>query len=112
MISMKCDKKKKKNNEPSVMSSDNDYPYGLNVNLGKEPLKKLGLKSSDFDAGAKGELKATFEVVGIRTSAGNSGDGEEVSIQITGLELEGAKKAKGSDYFDQQKEGPGGGDTQ
>ena len=86
MTSMKKPASKKMNNAIEV-ASDEDYPYGLRVDLNKDSLKALGLSAVDFTAGGSLMLKAKCDVISVRTGAGKKRNYESVELQITELAL-------------------------
>jgi hypothetical protein len=90
MKSMKLSKKESKN-EMAVSSEGNqEYPWGLRIDLDKKALKKLGKKCDDFKVGSKGKIIAEYTVTSISESEYMGEEGHEsVGLQITALELEG-----------------------
>jgi hypothetical protein len=95
MIDMKLTKEEKKDRNGSLpvdtaKDTGPEYPYGLVINLDKESLKKLKVKTDDYNTGEYMSIKAKVKVVGIssRTSFGNGGDYETMELQITEMELE------------------------
>lgn len=63
------------------------YPYGLRINLGKDELKKLGIKDLP-QVGAMISLEAVAKVESVHASEGMEYKDRSVSLQITHLELE------------------------
>ncbi|MBA4315610.1 MAG: hypothetical protein C0422_09845 [Alcaligenaceae bacterium] len=100
MIDMKIDYAAK---EKSMLGSDCQtaedhrpkYPYGLELHLNSESLKKLGIGPNQFPkVGGEMMLHATVKVesVGASESAGSEGPDAHMTLQITALELEGGEK--------------------
>lgn len=64
------------------------YPYGLEIQLNKDSLSKLGIKVSDYNVGDSFTIEARVEVRSVSTSKGNYGDSQDMSLQITDMALE------------------------
>lgn len=92
LIDMKLPKKSKKEmkDSPVVLGMLPEYPYGLQIELGKECLKKLGMSAKDF--GIEKKYKMTCEVccVGIRSNESKEREDVNVTLQIEKLALEKA----------------------
>lgn len=72
------------------------YPYGLELHLNSESLKKLGIGPDQFPKiGSELMLHATVKVegMGVSESANNKGPDSHMTLQITAMELEGLDKA-------------------
>ena len=91
MIDMKLAKEKAKKMatgcEPSVGKGPR-YPYGLELNLEKDQLKKLGLSTKGRKVGEKGTIVAEYEISSISERQQQSGeDSQNMSLQITKLKI-------------------------
>ena len=97
LISMKRTKTEKKGNietcAPCDSSSVEEYPYGLEIRLEKESLKKLGIDVDDIAIGRKVIIEATAKVTNLNKSISASNDSSSMSIQITDM----AVTVKGND---------------
>lgn len=71
---------------PSLPEGE-DYPYGLNINLEQESLKKLGLDADDFNIDSKVEIVCSGEINSIHESSSKENNHSSVSIQITKMAL-------------------------
>lgn len=87
LVSMKLEKKERAEYRPSLAEDGPLYPWGLNLNLDDETIKKLGLEALP-EAGEQMLLVAKVKVTG--TSSNDSADGkrQSVSLQITEMCLE------------------------
>lgn len=84
---------KKEGKEATAIDSDQEYPYGLRLDLGNEVLDKLNMKSLP-ELGAVMTLVARVEVVSLsENSHKDSEDHKNVDLQITDMELLPEKKA-------------------
>lgn len=64
------------------------YPYGLEVRLETESLKKLGYSAEDFGVGGKVQISAMCNVETVRSSDRMGGEpSESVTLQITDLSI-------------------------
>jgi hypothetical protein len=88
MTNMKCDK----NNAPAVLSGvpeaeGPEYPWGLEINLDTESLKKLGIAlpavGTEFAIIAKGRVTGTSN----DESEGSEEPRQSVRIQLTDMEM-------------------------
>ena len=64
------------------------YPYGLEINLNKEVLQKLGEKAEDFTVGKEIYLLAKATVTGIRVSDSVGSSSKNVDLQVTAMKLQ------------------------
>jgi hypothetical protein len=63
------------------------YPYGLQLNLDEEQIKKLGgLKGAKIGGTVK--IMATGDITSMREEAREDGASKNVSIQITAIDIE------------------------
>lgn len=79
-----------------------EYPWGMRINLEKEELAALDLKSRNFNIGDKVEISAIGEVVELRESASRKYQDSTVVLQITKIavnEKGGEKKAIDTGFF-------------
>jgi len=92
MCSMKTGKSEMKLREamaqPTLENEGPQYPYGLEIQLNKDSLSKLGIKVSDYNVGDSFTIEARVEVRSVSTSKGNYGDSQDMSLQITDMALE------------------------
>lgn len=91
MKHMKMTETEQKGTESAVAVNRPEYPYGLEVRLDEQSLKKLGIK--DLPAvGTKMELAAKVHVSNAMMHDGTDGKHRSIALQITHMEL-----AKGRD---------------
>ncbi len=113
MKSMKLPKKSKKDNDVCCsIDGDNEYPYGLRIDLNSDSLKALGVKADDFKPGSSGKLVAEIEIVDVRTPSRKDSNQDSVELQITKLSVATGAKSKSKEYMDGQNEGPSSGEAQ
>ena len=87
MKSMKVGKKEQSAVEKLYEPEQQDYPYGLTIELDDETLKKLGITELP-EIRNKMLLAANIEVRSTSESKNDSGrDHKNVSLQITDMEL-------------------------
>lgn len=91
--SMKIDKaaQKKKYSEASVAIDAPSYPYGLELRLDKDALKKLGLTDNLPKVGTSLKLEALVDVTSVSEHESSRGTDCSLSIQITDMGLSAAK---------------------
>lgn len=85
-----------------AVDSAGQYPWGMRINLEKEELAALDLKSRNFNVGDKVEISAIGEVVELRESASRKYQDSTVVLQITKIavnEKGGEKKAIDTGFF-------------
>lgn len=85
MIDMKLPKSKRHETAMPV-SSGQDYPYGLTINLDNDSLKKLGMKELP-EVGAECMVHGVGKIVRVSESAYEKEESRVVEIQITKLAL-------------------------
>lgn len=95
LVNMKRTKKDKGVITDSPVSPNEDaYPYGLEVNLEDESLKKLGLSSLP-EAGETMTMLAQVKVSrASATDTANGGKRKSLSLQITDMALKAKEKKK------------------
>ena len=71
------------------------YPYGLRIELSDESMKKLGLESLPT-VGTKMELRAIVVVERASQNETKEGKRQDMSLQITDMELDGYSDEKPS----------------
>jgi len=92
MIDMKLAKEKAKKMEtgcdaPSAGKGPR-YPYGLELRLEKDQIKKLGISTKGRKVGEKGTIVAEYEISSISERQNQSGeDSQDMSLQITKLKI-------------------------
>ena len=88
LINMKRTKTEKKGNietcAPCDSSSVEEYPYGLEIRLEKETLKKLGIDVDDIAIGRKLIVEAIAKVTNLNKSLNDS---SSMSLQITDMAI-------------------------
>ena len=92
MIDMKLAKEKaKKMATAAEMPSESKgprYPYGLELRLEKDQLKKLGISTKGRKVGEKGTIVAAYEISSISERQNQSGeDSQDMALQITKLKI-------------------------
>ncbi len=92
MISMKRKPSKSPGITESPVQATEEYPYGLEISLDDESLKKLGMDAMPA-IGSTATLVAKVKVTSVSESANEHGSDRRLSLQITDMELgTGAKK--------------------
>ena len=86
---------KEKNRETAVAPSSfvEEYPYGLEIRLENESLKKLDLDVDDIAIGRKVTIEATAKVTNLNKSISEENNNSSMSFQITDM----AVSVKGND---------------
>lgn len=96
LVSMKMSEEEKaEQNQPTYLTQDPEYPYGLIIRLDEEALKKLGIEGCE--PGDKYKITAEAVVKTENDSIDSKGEREtEVGLQITAMamEHEGASHAE------------------
>lgn len=98
------------------------YPYGLEIRLGDDELKKLGLKIKDFDTDTIVLVQAKAETTSVRDEdTQHGGKSQSLTFQITDIAInregedgfksgwDAATKAKGEDEAGDKRQGKGNG---
>lgn len=96
MKSMKLTQSEKKETGAVPGPMTHDYPWGLCLNLDSQAMDKLGIKTLP-DVGEKMVLTAIVEVVSVGANASKESESRNMSLQITDMDLEPAKKRKPAD---------------
>lgn len=105
LVDMKRPRQKK---EEPISVYSNPYPYELRITLGGQELKKLGLNINDFKLKEIVNIIAEARVDNIESSMNADGrSNQSVNLQITKLNVQ-KDKSKFREYYNKQKEGPGG----
>lgn len=88
MISLKL-AKSKKNDSPQLASdsSDDGYPWGTRIDLNKESLDKLGIKTLPA-VGSEIMIECKVKVIAVCESANERDTSRSVELQITDMDLE------------------------
>lgn len=80
----KEEKKERRPDEAEPISPDvEEYPYGLNINLEKESMEKLGLDVDDFNLGSKVDIVCLARVDSLHESSNKHNSSSSVNLQIT-----------------------------
>lgn len=88
LVSMKRTGAEKKASNDCMPCAEQDYPYGLAINLGKDELAKLGVSQLP-PVGAEYELTAVVKVTAVNQSASEGREATmSCSLQITAMALE------------------------
>lgn len=97
LTSMKRTKSEKTENQASevvVDSSEEDYPYGLEIRMEKESLDKLGLDIDNFSINTKVDIVCQAEVTHLSESVSSDNSHSSASFQITDMAIEVRPKAE------------------
>lgn len=111
LVNMKQKKKSKSNMKAEVPSTEEQdrYPYGLEIHLGNDEMKRLGLTAANYPAKTKCTIVAEGYVE--RVSSRQTIEGgmkEDMTIQITDLSVKSKSKPSAYHmYNNAQKAGPG-----
>lgn len=88
LSSMKIDRKKSEKAGPSISMDEAMYPYGLEVRLDTDALKKLGLADALPKVGKGMKLEAMVDVTSVSENDRKGGGKScSVTLQITDLGL-------------------------
>lgn len=89
MTSLKNTKSKKSDQPQLAMDSDyrEEYPYGTRIDLNKESLDKLGIKTLPA-VGSEIMIECKVKVIAVRESASERDTSRSVELQITDMDLE------------------------
>lgn len=81
--------KTKKSDQPqlSMDSQDEGYPYGTRIDLNKESLDKLGIKTMPA-VGTEIMIECKVKVIAVRESASERDTSRSLELQITDMDLE------------------------
>jgi hypothetical protein len=82
-------KKKKVRNEAMALPDENRerYPYGLEVSLNDESLRKLGLDVKDYDVKENLKLVCKAKITRLSSNENLEGEDNHMSLQITDLSV-------------------------
>ena len=69
------------------MDYEEEYPYGLRINLDKDSLKKLKLDVDEFEIDEPVVIMAKAEVKSLSKSDDASGERQDMSLQITDMDI-------------------------
>lgn len=111
MIDMKRTKAEvEKDSEPMEVSQE-EYPYGLCIDLDQTSLEKLGKSVTDFQVGDELLIQCKVKVKGVRSSQYADGeDHESVDLQITEMVFGDDKGGKEKGMLSRMYGGSGGND--
>lgn len=90
LCDMKRTKMEKKSTSPEVAADtyeEPEYPYGLEISLEEESMKKLGLDIDDFSVDNKVDMICQGEITRTHESSGREHSNSSVSIQITRIAM-------------------------
>lgn len=88
MVSLKQTKKQQSDNDSPVAGIDRDpYPYGTRIDLNKESLDKLGIKTMPA-VGTEMMIECKVTVIAVRESASERDTSRSLELQITDMDLE------------------------
>lgn len=81
-------KKAKEKNQPMVAMSEEDrYPYGTRIDLDKDSLEKLGIKTMPA-VGTEMMIECKVTVIAVRESASQENTSRSMELQITAMDIE------------------------
>ena len=83
--------KKERDDTCCDISDDEEYPWGLRINLDDESMEKLGIDLKDV--GDVCVFSATAVVTNVSQSAGDNGEHKDMSLQITDMEIKPIEEA-------------------
>ena len=87
--SLRLSKIKKKKHIPPCISEDSPrYPWGLEISLNTEALKKLGESTDDFTVKDTVYILAKAKVTQVRVNEQERGKDENVGLQITDMKFQ------------------------
>jgi hypothetical protein len=85
---LKLTKEDKKEEEKSWQSpSEDDYPYGLSLQLEESSIKKLGINQQDYDVDQEVTFAAKALVSSISENKNQNATRRSMSLQIIAMEL-------------------------
>jgi len=88
MTSLKLAKSKKNDSPELATDSPGDgYPWGTRIDLNKETLDKLGIKTLPA-VGSEIMIECKVKVIAVRESANERDTSRSVELQITDMDLE------------------------
>lgn len=94
----KAEEKKWSGMEVPATSEVESYPWGLEIRLETESLKKLGIDLNKFKIGQKVMITAETSVDEIRSSERRGEDSSTLGLQIQKLALDGKGQSKFGKY--------------
>lgn len=108
LIDMKRTKKETRDSQPKAVPAKEEYPWGLQITLETEELKRLGVTAGNFKPKESIPLSCTAKVTGVSASANEEGkNNESVSLQIIKLDI-GERKTNIVSQYQQEKNKMGG----
>jgi hypothetical protein len=106
LVSMKTTRKEREKQFAATTPAEDApvYPFGLEVRLDEESLKKLGMEDLP-EVGTVMTLVARVEVTAVSSHASESGENQSVTLQITDLAVGEGTPAKdiGAKLYDGNK---------
>lgn len=101
LVDMKQSKSEKRKDMGISPATKPGYPYGLELRLGHEELKKLGLDISKFKAGEPVAIAAQGSITNIRSSdSERDGKNNSIEIQLKKVSLSKGKAEKKASKID------------
>ena len=103
-------KKRDKDNKVTEVPSMGEreiFPYGLELRLDEDAIKKLGINVKSFAAGDVVQIGGIAKVQEIRDVDRISGSRQSMELQVTSIGVEKKTKDKQAQYQDGQNAGPG-----
>ena len=105
--SMKLTKTEKEKSKGAPETAFSDYPWGLEMSLENEIMKKLGMKASAFKIGETVMIAAKAKVIGISSNVNiGSSESNNIRIQITDMAIGKPKSGKFEQWQAIKKKGP------
>lgn len=105
IVDLKLTPEEKKDDEVGCCSSDRDYPWGLELDLGDDEVQKLGVEG--LEVGEEVLIAGTARVSSKGSHQVDGGDKDSnMSIQITGLSIaKGSKKSAANTLYGDSADG-------
>jgi len=92
LASMKMSKKESKKSEAPISYDAPEYPYGLEINLNKDALDKLGIKVDNIGINSKCSIEAKGKITSVSKNVNERRENASVTIQITDMAVHSYSK--------------------
>ena len=82
--------KESKLTDEALLPSDSDdqYPYGLRLDLDEKSMSTLGLDATKFNVGDELKIECKVEVISIRANKDGYGSSQNLELQVTHIALD------------------------